>query len=545
MIDRSANSTLGRNLAIIVVLLIAIFFTWQLLEKKKAAHAEQVRKATEKKEAIAKQKEDERLANMKPAPVKPSNKGQSKPPSITPKALAETPAQSLIRLREALAEGDFTELPTGTLTKGSSYYFFVSKATTWPEASRMARDYGGHLPLAEDSTLQAWIAESIPADSSSSSTWIGATHISADMWQWVNGKPWTADTQPQGSGSFASIERSGTATANTSSSTHPFFIQWHRDGSNPTKIKEILRESAKSRDSEHPFFPPGTETLGARRFLVVDESLSYPDAHEWAKLGGGELMTAATEEEANWLEKRLEKHNAPKGLWLGATLKDDYWTWNSNQTWQFARWASSSLSTTGDALLILPGKGWSSADQNDEISGFIIEWSDDSQAATSTAAADPLEELSNKAKGILKLHDTKRDKDVAKVAADYIFKLEVWLGDQGNNSQIAAWTPRVQAVIATVKDGRLPADIPKIPNEFYPKPLLDIAQFHLNKQQGLDADFTLKAEALRDAYVARSKEEIEKEQALGQQARARKIAENVTTAADIDAWLASLGFAKP
>ena len=92
---------------------------------------------------------------------------------------------SLIRLRSALAAGEFGELPVGTLSYGNSYYFFVSRSATWREASLMARSFGGHLPLLTDEVLRTWLAEAIPADSASDptkqATWIGATRTSPEL----------------------------------------------------------------------------------------------------------------------------------------------------------------------------------------------------------------------------------------------------------------------------------------------------------------------------------------------------------------------------
>ncbi len=547
IVDRSASSALGRNIALIIVLLAAIYGAWTVLEKKKAAAAAKAEKPVAARILPPKPKPPRPAPPAWPEPLKPSGADTSSPPPVVQQAPRETPAQSLIRLRAALAAGEFGELPVGTVSHGKSYYFYVSRAATWREASLMARSFGGHLPLLTGEALRTWLAENIPGDSandpSKQATWIGATRTSPELWQMVDAVPWPLDPAPQGDGDFAALHRDGVVRAEARSATHPFFIQWHQDGSNPTGIEQILTRCKQSQDRAQPFFPPGIESLGDRRFLVVQETLTYEEASRMAKVGGGHLMTAASEEEANWLKNLKNTASAPDGLWLGATLQDGLWQWNSLEPWTFARWAPTSNPNSGEALIFYPGSGWAQAEPEKEASGFIIEWSDDHQhAQTPPKQPDLLGEMAAKAKQVLAGLDATRQKALKDNSDEYLWKLDVWLRRRGNNTEIQRWTPGIKFLKAKVKEGRLPDDVPPAPDASYPVPLHEISRAYYLKQQAHDLDFTTRAAGIRDAYVARLNEEANKANELGQRESALVITAKADEAADIDAWIESLGF---
>ncbi|MEP4078053.1 protein kinase domain-containing protein [Haloferula sp.] len=539
-VDNSASSALGRNIAIIIVLLVTIFFAWDLLQKKKATTAAQKEEASEKKVTPPKPKENKPLANSPGGPSKPSGSKPSKPsppPLVIEKPPAETPSQSLLRLRDELADGNFDELPIGTLTRGGSYYFFVSKATPWAQASQMARAYGGHLPLVEDEAFLSWMSGSFPAESTQKSSWIGASQGSAETWQLVSGDPWPLGSAPQGTGGFAMVNSGGKVEAKGSTDSQPFFIQWHRDGSNPTSLEAILGRCKASLDNDSPTFPPNTETVGERRFLIVKQACTYFEARDLATLGGGELMTAATEDEADWLENRIKNVSAADGLWIGATLQNKLWSWNSLQPWTFARWASSSKAGSGNGLSVIPGSGWNATNQSDEASGFIIEWSDDLQSEAPEIADDGVAAMESGGKKRLEEYEAARKKAAEDNTDKYTWTLDIWLKRRGNNVEVTRWTPVVEAAKALVKDGRVP-DVPKAPNQTYPEPVHEIAIDYFNKQRVIDLGFTTKAEKLRDYYVKALKKAANTAREIGQREKANSYAKKIDTAADIDSWIA-------
>ncbi|MFC7337738.1 protein kinase [Haloferula chungangensis] len=556
IVDRSASSALGRNIALIIVLLAAIYGTWTLLQKKKAVTAAMVEKSAPAKPRPPQPVQQEPAATVWPEPIRPAVSDVPEPlPAAEdrvstgepPEAATETPAQSLIRLRAALTAGEFSELPIGTLTHGSSHYFFVPRAASWRQASLMARSFGGHLAILSDEVLRTWLASAIPEDRThdpaKQAIWIGATRTSPELWQLVNAVPWPLDTVPAGDGDFAALQRDALVMAESESATHPFFIQWHRDGSKPTSIEQILTRCKQSQESDQPFFPPGIEKLGERSFLVVREAFNYDEASRLAEIGGGHLMTVATQEEADFLDKLAGNTNAANGLWLGATLRDGFWTWDSREPWTFARWAPSSQPKTGEALIFQPRAGWAEADPGQEASGFIIEWSHDHQnAETPPTRPKLLADMDAKAKNVLAGLDTRRQDALNENSDEYLWKLDIWLRRRGNNHEIQTWTPHVKTVKATVKGGRLPADIPRTPGGIYAAPLLEIARHYFIKQQAIDHEFTTKATGIRDAYVARLSEEAREAEQLGQRENALLITEKATEAADIKTWIESFGF---
>lgn len=466
------------------------------------------------------------------------------PPETT--STGETPAQSLIRLREKLAQGQFAALPVGTLTRDNCHYFYVSRSTQWQSASRMARAFGGNLAIVDDPETRQWLAAAVPPapadDPTKLLTWIGATRISSDGWRWVSNIAWQPDSPVEGSGNFAAIDSQGAVRSRTSEDAHPFFIQWYRDGSKPTDIRRILTITGDSLATDQPIFPPGVEEFDGRRLLVIEEPHTYTEALELAELSGGKLMSASTSEEADWLETRVRTMNAPDGIWLGATMTDHFWSWNDSQAWDFARWSPDSNPGSGDYLLILPDAGWDSAIRNQRVSGLVIEWSQESPSKPGPTPAAALREFEERAKVLLGEFDAIRDKAARGNADTYLWQLDLWLRRRNNNSEISRWTPRVRSLKATVKGGRLPSDIPQRPTRSYPGELHELARHHLKKQLEFDREFLVKAKTIRDSYTERLELEVSKAQSIGQRESARFFSEKIEAASDIGTWTKRLGF---
>lgn len=555
---RSPHQALIRTLAIIAVLAATFVTTWKIREARgENQTAENLptppANPTEPTTPTPEPPTPEPLLPDRPVvPVVPEAPPvATQPPAPTPPAnptppTKETPAQSLLRLRSALAEGNFSELPIGTLTRGDSHYFYVPRSTPWQSASRLARAYGGHLPIIRDQAELEWLTASIPPppedDPTKELTWIGASRTSPDLWQWVSSLPWDLDTPPAGSGSHAAIRRDGGIETASATAAHPFFIQWHRDGSNPTNLRQILAECAASQETENPFYPPGIQTFGNRRILIVQETHTHADAIDLAEVGGGKLMSAATMEEADWLEKQLSRLSAPQGLWLGATHRNDLWQWDDQQAWTFARWADDSRPGAGDTLLIQPNKGWYGVDSDHQASGMVIEWSEESRAESPRRPADDLEAFEQRASELLNEFDLLRDKAVVKNAKDYLWQLDIWLRRRRNSAEVDEWRPRVRNVKSKVKGGRLPDNIPSKPDSTYHPPLHEIAKFHAKKQAELDRGFLTKAMTVRDSYVGRLNEEATKAQGIGQREAALIFREKAAAAGDLRAWVATFKF---
>ncbi|MEM1084859.1 MAG: protein kinase [Verrucomicrobiota bacterium] len=539
-----ANWALYRNLAIIAFLLIAIYLAWTVAQRKQQRLVGQ--QAPETKEvAPPKQAAPEIPTVPEPSPPvpEPSEPIAAVPdvPEPTPLAVdTETPAQSLIRLREALAAGDRSEMPIGTLSRGSSLYFHVPTPATWQQASRMARSYGGHLPMPQDDPTLAWLAENIPAheESERHGSWLGVIRP-ADRWTLATGESLTLATPPNGDGNRAFIHRSGEFGAADKDDRQAFFIEWQRDGSNPTERRTVLAKVAATLGTEQSFFPPETVAFGDRRLLVVEESLDHSAARELARIGGGELMIPATTAEADWLEQHLNSIKVPQGLWIGGELENGLWQWSSGEAWTFARWTASFPSGDGDRLVIVPGKGWQDRASDDPAAGCIIEWSNDQASGTSEVEVPDITELSEKADKLLASFEQQRRKELIKNSETFIWKLEVWLRRRPNHSEIERWKPAVTRLIQSATKTRVPGKLdPKVAQGYHPD-MRKIAADSLAKQNTIDADFMKKATRVRDAYVQHLSTAIDEAQSIGQGTLAAELGKLVDEAGEVGPWVDS------
>jgi len=557
---RSANQALVRTVALIGLLLTAFVVIWKVREARSPKHLNVDpivhSPLPERQVAVAAVDDSPEPPPMvapppKPEPIAPPPEPVP-PPAVqpTPPAQAthptENPAQSLLRLRSALAEGNFSELPIGALTRGDCHYFYVSRSTPWRSASRMARAYGGHLPIIRDPSELQWLAEHTPAQPADEPTkrltWVGASRSSSGLWQWVSALPLDESFIPPGDGRFAAMNREGQLETSVGGDRHPFFIQWHQDGSNPTDMRQILAECAGSQETDTPFYPPGIKRLGDRRLLIVEEPHTYAEAMDLADVGGGKLMSAATEEEADWVENQINHLAAPEGLWLGASRRDDLWRWDDQQPWTFARWAPESKPAGGDTLLTFPKKGWWNADPDTKASGLIIEWSEEARATVPRSPSDDIEALEGRAKELLGEFHTIRNKAAFQNAKDYVWQLDIWLKRRRNTAEIAEWRPRVRKVKSEVRQGRMPEEIPTKVTSTYPEPLLKIAKFHASKQKEFDREFVAKAVTVRDSYLSRLREEVTKARSIGQREKARIFAAKAEGAENVREWIESFGF---
>jgi hypothetical protein len=552
----SGNAPLVRNLVIIAGLILVIAFTWKKYRQTLATREAE-------RQLIARQQtppalpalpvgtpQEDPLAVTEPAPPEempplPEPEPEPEPaPPVEPPTPPESlsPAQSLIRLRADLAAGKRDTMPVGTLRHGDSDFFLVTTPMTWAQANGFADAYGGHLPLASRPDDLGWLASQLaaaaPTDPARSSLWIGGrTH--GDVWHSLDGEAMAS--APAGEGGFAAIRADGTLHARGDAERHPFYIQWQRDGSNPASLRAVLARTKASLESPAPAYPPGTLADGDRRLLLVTRTANASDARDLAEIAGGHLMVPATPAEADWLDRKITGDAYPKGLWLGASLIDAEWHWDSGEAWTFARWDPAAAPGDGTALLFLPGGGWQAADPATESSGFIIEWSRDSAAPSPPPpAGESTDDLLTKARDFLAAADKQRAEDLAENARSFTWHLDAWLRTN-NKGDLARWKPQVEALKSRVRDHRVPGHLPPGPNKSFSDRMLKIARSSLDKQGTIDAAFYTKAGRIRDAYAARLLELAAAEKERGQLQLALKLEATAESAGDLKAWVDLVG----
>lgn len=548
MVSTGSSWSVIRNLMIIAVLLVAIAFTYKFLKEEKARRAaqqEQVKKENfeARQLADAKRKKAEEEARL--AAEKKREEEANRPPP-PPEPEPETPLESLERLRRDLASGGRSEMPIGTTRKGDSDFFVVPTEMSWHAAAAYAEDHGGHLAVVTSDEDINWFAQLLPRDSSA---WVGAGRSFGKSWIQINGTDWPLSKSPGGVGDYAAVDELGLIRARPADSKLPFIIEWRRDGSNPASLASILQRTRDTLDDPNPVFPPGTKSLDARHFVVISRPIKRLNAEILAEQAGGVLAVPASREEAGWLAERAEELGKGLKFWLGGTRKNAIWTWDTGETWEFAKWAeNANPDDGGENLVLLSGEGWSDADPSDEIDGLIIEWSKDAERAseddgaegmTTAGGGSSLDELNKLAATALERAVKDRDDKLAANARTFEWDLNVWLRGL-NGTDTAAWKPHVEALQGMVKDNRVPK-----PSDFDGESEISLSErmgkvceYAHQKQVEIDLAHESVTDRIRDAYIEKINEAAAKAKAKGQDGLANNLRRAGADAADdLEGWV--------
>jgi hypothetical protein len=82
------------------------------------------------------------------------------------------------------------------------------------------------------------------------------------------------------------------------------------DGENPGSLQAQLQRTKESQGKANPAYPPGTMSLGSRRYLIVTRPVTWDEAVAFASNGGGHLAVPADKAENDLVAR---KHHFP---WL-------------------------------------------------------------------------------------------------------------------------------------------------------------------------------------------------------------------------------------
>lgn len=546
--ESGAGSKLLIKLALIVVLIFAILFTWETLKKTRLDREKQNQeilakeKARKEERAAAQAAADKAIADSRQRQDSPAPAVDT--PSFEPEL--ETPAESLSRLRSALASGSRSEMPAGSVNKGDRIYFLVEQPMAWVEAALFAEEHGAYL-AAPDTDL-SWLNDEF---TKGRECWLGAVRESSETWALCHGLRWSPPQQPSGSGRFLiSGEKGGLASAD-GQEPRPFVIEWRADGSNPGSLASQLAATRASLDGDAPLFPPGTIKSGLRRYLFVPRPVTWQEAGKLAEDGGGHLLVAASPEEIADLTKLTDPLNASDGIWLGGSLEGDHWLWITGEPWQAAAWAADSdASGENSALAIRPGSGWVTMDRGDTASGFLIEWSPDKNApkpgATAPAPGEKIAELDARVKELVAAAARESDEEFAANIKKFRWDIDAFLRGLARSAQ-AQFAPSVQYLKDAVEDNRLLIDQIK---ENWSSGTITVSpemakllNYHSDKENEIDAKFAADVAKIRDAYVAKLTEIRDEAKASGQIKISSNLDETIRKTADLAPWLASLGVA--
>lgn len=379
---------LVRNIAIIIVLLIAIKIAWD----QKNARETELEGGNDKEQVIQaklraakedeRKREQERLARLAAERIQQNNQSVPEVTVPTPPVVVEEPKDiygSLDRLRDRLVEGSRLEMPDGTERIGAFEFLLIDKPMTWADASQFATSYGAHLAVPSLDATSAWLAETMLKEVESSA-WLGVAKNSNASWSTMRGLPWKADSSLAGGGGYLALTPSGSMAALEADEKRPFIIQWHRDGKNPGSLENLLGVTKQTLGELEPVYPPGTQAFGARHYLFVPQSVTWDEAAKIAESGGGHLAVISGVAERFNLKKLMASLPAEEGVWFGGVFDGGNWVWKTGEAWSRTNWIDGSEpKKDGAALVVLQSSDWTAKDRNDVVSGFLIEWSKDNE----------------------------------------------------------------------------------------------------------------------------------------------------------------------
>ncbi len=537
------DSKLLVKIVIIIALLFAIHFTWELQKKVRADREK------ENREIIAKEKERkdrqaaERVAEQK---ALEERRRQALIPKNNPTEIKveESPQASLNRLRSDLADGKRSEMPVGSITKGDRTYFLVEEERQWAEASQFAEEHGAYL--ADPSADLGWLDAEL---TKGRKCWLGAARSGGDSWVLSDGNPWSPAVQPSGDGLFLVTARSGGFESEKANESRPFVIEWRGDGTNPGSLANLLSSTRASLDGATPVFPPGTVISGERRFLFVKRPVTWSEAVELAKSGGGHLCVAATSEEIDEVAKITNRIKAKGGIWLGGSLEEDLWQWVTGEPWQTAVWADDSDATEeGVALALRPRDGWIALDRGEIADGFLIEWSEDEKAekpdSPSTAGNGKVAELDAKVKELILAAAKKREDEHAANIKRLHWDLDSYIRNLSSSGK-DQFASSATAIKELVDDNRLEIDeIKQMADSgqvIVSMEMKKLVNYHCEKQVQIDTQAEAGIGKIRDAYVTKVTAIKDEAKAAGQIKVAADLEEIIEDAGDLDSWAESFG----
>ncbi|MEN8783755.1 MAG: protein kinase [Akkermansiaceae bacterium] len=363
----------------------------QLPEKEPEAEPDLGKKTKNKERPKRKPREGrEKMASKdKPAELKPR---EPKPPEP-----AETPLESLARLKDSLTSGGRDEFPIGTITGEKSAYFLLSQNMSWDEANNFAITHGAHLAILPTTVKLAWFHENFK---SSTPIWTGASDSGFEnKWFWNDGSPVEANLWAENSPDNLITDNSnGEDFAAISSGTPqledhhrlqklPSLLEWNLDGSQPASLKAQLARTGAALDSKQtPTFPSGTYNVGGSRFLLVEKSSNWEDASLIASNAGGHLAVPSNENEASFIALTLKSSlRDPGSCWIGGKRDEglpEIWKYVTGEVFTFVTWLGGQPDNFDEKenYLVIRREGAvlgaSDEDQRGtDTNHFMIEWS--------------------------------------------------------------------------------------------------------------------------------------------------------------------------
>lgn len=501
------NFSLIRNMVIILLLLLAIWGMWGAYKAQTASNIQKQEEfeleQAEKKATEAAKREAERIARLGKGKGTAGN--TPKLPRPTPPK-PRTPMEVLEDLKGGLFAGDRSEFPPGTEERGTKRFFYVNTPMNWQQAATFSEEHGGHLATCPTDPDSNWLSSKIKGDAG---IWLGGGAIGRNDWGWVDGRKWTHRKPGIASGTSATMSPLGTIKARPPGQSMPFFIQWHMDGNNPGSLNAQLKRTSESLATPNPVYPPGTFTLGSRRYLLIALPSTWSDASHLAQTANGHLAVPSDQAEIEYLKTLVDKSlPAGEAVWLGGTHNGNAWRWTTGEPWAAADWTEGSPdgnASSASALRIIagPSGGWDDANPNKKSStaALLIEWSKDSEKEVPVGvptASGELSRLRKKGSDAISAKGTEYQKSLKENAKAFIWDLDFSLRGLRHSAQ-AAYKPGVVTLKESIRDdGTIPNNISRAG---IPRNAAKILDGYLQTQNRIHSKFMIDIDRLRISYV--------------------------------------------
>jgi len=538
-----AMSTSGTGIlvkaVIILVLLIAIQQVWSLRKEEKAKRelaANGGAPAGDKGVTSFEMTKLQREARQR------EQVAQQQPEAVDFPDDPETPAQSLERLRSALAAGNYSELPIGTLSQGGSHYFLVEEAMTWEGAAAYAEQLGGTIALPADD--MGWAKKEPFAGRS---LWLGAARSGATAFTLLNAKAWQPKTEIAGAERFVCLDESGGLTTAAAATSLPHVIQWST-GIKPLGLEARLAACAASIKSGQAVYPPGTIANGERHYLPVSNSVTWEQASQAAQSAGGNLLALSDDGEAAGLGELAAQLPSGSSFWLGGRLEGERWQWVTAEPWRAVEWTSVSNAAADDAAMILRGgAGLDATAKSAAADGYIIEWSKDAETNKSDpsvagpALTTPSEMTEVARQLVVKAiadKEAAHTKNTDKLAWDLRSHVR---GLKKSDQDLLA--PEVEKLTACVQNNRLLKETIEASGAQLSPFMVKLCDFIIRKQGEIDEQHVKSLQAIHASYLKKLGEIRDQAKTRGQVKAQLAAEELINDSQNHDAWIARMSVA--
>ena len=561
-----ASNPTARNLVIILLLLGAIAFVWQMKETKQKDISEKDKAALALKKAADDKRKQDALNRRKETDLDTAQRRKEHAArEARKKELRESglsgggtkivsTQEKLEDSQPALSNGlrDKSLFPKQTIfiDNESRAQLFIKQTMTWDQADAYARALGGYPAVCRNKSDMLILSKQLQ-ENSMAAAWVGAGNNAKQDWSWADGTPWASwpNLPATSKQSFVKVTSSGYLKKSKAATKLPSYIEWRMDQTNPGSIDARLQRTSEQLDGTtmSPVFPPGTIKLGARTYLIIQQQMNYSDATKLASISGGHLLVISNNDELSILEDALSRITPKqhKG-WLGATKVDDLWQWSTAESWSKFKWQSGHPKKFKRLQFSISPSFQLADAKASELADFtIIEWSRDKDTApketitSNSSSSLNLSKTKAKARSLGKKAKKKHEKLRVSNVKKLIFDLEFYLQGLPRNER-EDYTADIETIISTVKGG---SNVPAALKDTGPTDKArGYTTYAVEKQQTLDNNYQKELEKLRVAYVKQLKKLSKSLAAKGQHSAVKIVKKEISDSGDIaDDFASHLG----